>query len=277
MEKIPNQLGYSAISVPFLKWAGGKRWLVAAHPSLFPSAYKIYYEPFLGSGATYFYLGPRKAVLSDTNANLINAYKAIKRNWAAVQEKLNNYHQKHNKDFYYKIRSQAFNDPIDKAAQFIYLNRTCWNGLYRVNLKGVFNVPIGTKTKVILDTDDFKKTSTLLQGANIRNADFETVIAQASKNDFVFVDPPYTVKHNINGFIKYNEQLFSWEDQLRLRDCVENALARGAKVLLTNANHEDVRKLYSGIGAMMSFDRLSVISGSNSARGKYSELVVKCF
>lgn len=277
MDKSNSNQSDSAICVPFLKWAGGKRWLVAEHASLFPSSYGTYFEPFLGSGATYFHLRPSQAVLNDSNADLINAYQVLKSQWKQVADKLNIHHQKHCKEHYYEIRSQVFEEPVEKAAQFIYLNRTCWNGLYRVNLKGKFNVPIGTKTKVVLDTDDFEQLSRLLKGATVKNEDFETIVALAGKGDFIFVDPPYTVKHNLNGFVKYNEQLFSWDDQVRLRDCVRDAINRGAKVLLTNADHEDVRGLYSGMGTMMSLDRLSVISGSNSARGKYSELVVQCF
>lgn len=250
---------------------------MAEHASLFPTSFDTYFEPFLGSGASYFHLRPSRAVLSDANADLINAYQVLKSHWKQVADKLNIHHQKHCKEHYYDIRSQAFEDPVDKAAQFIYLNRTCWNGLYRVNLKGKFNVPIGTKTNVVLDTDDFEKISRLLQTATVKNEDFQNVVGLAGKDDFVFVDPPYTVKHNLNGFVKYNENLFSWDDQVRLRDCVRGAIKRGAKVLLTNADHEDVRGLYSGMGTMMSLNRLSVISGTNSARGKYSELVVKCF
>jgi DNA adenine methylase len=276
VKKSNNQIS-GAICVPFLKWAGGKRWLVSEHASLFPSSYRTYFEPFLGSGASYFHLRPSQAVLSDANSDLINAYRVIRSDWKQVSDRLNFHHKKHCKEHYYSIRSQSFDDPIEKAAQLIYLNRTCWNGLYRVNLKGKFNVPIGTKTNVVLDTDNFEKISKLLQGASIKNEDFETVISLAGKGDFIFVDPPYTVRHNFNGFVKYNEKLFSWEDQVRLRDCVRGAIKRGAKVLLTNADHEDVRDLYSGMGTMISLDRLSVISGSNAARGTYSELVIKCF
>ena len=231
----------------------------------------------MGSGASYFHLRPSQAVISDANPDLINTYQALKSEWKQVADRLNIHHQKHCKEHYYEIRSQAFDNPIEKAAQFIYLNRTCWNGLYRVNLKGKFNVPIGTKTKVVLDTDDFEQISSLLQRADIKNEDFESVIDLAGKGDFIFVDPPYTVKHNLNGFVKYNEKLFSWEDQVRLRDCVRAAIKRGTKVLVTNADHEDVRDLYKGMGSMRSLDRSSVISGSKAARGKYSELVVKCF
>lgn len=167
--------------------------------------------------------------------------------------------------------------PESRAAQFIYLNRTCWNGLYRVNLEGKFNVPIGTKQNVILETDDFEATSRLLVGAELVCGDFEKVISRAGENDFVFVDPPYTVKHNYNGFIKYNESIFSWDDQVRLRDSVKTASNRGAKVLVTNACHESIRDIYEDIGELIVLDRASVIAGKSTARGRYEEMVIKCF
>ena len=265
------------ITAPFLKWAGGKRWLVANHSYLFPTQYKSYLEPFLGSGAVYFHMRPTSAILADANEDLIITYGAIKKDWRSVHTLLQTYQRQHSKDFYYETRAKTFQNLVQKAAQFIYLNRTCWNGLYRVNLKGSFNVPIGTKTNVLLGNDDFEAVSRVLNNADLHATDFQTIISAAKNNDFLFVDPPYTVKHNLNGFVKYNDQLFSWDDQLRLRDCIENAVSRGVKVLLTNADHKSVRDLYKGMGEMVSLNRLSVISGHASARGKYSELIVKCY
>lgn len=277
MLEIDTLLDQKPIIVPFLKWAGGKRWLVSDYPNLFPEEYKAYVEPFLGSGAVYFYLLPDRAILGDANADLIEAYQQIKENWKAVTKVLQSYHRLHDKDFYYGIRSTDFKDPVKKAAKFIYLNRTCWNGLYRVNLNGNFNVPIGTKKNVILNTDDFEAVSQQLGNTELNASDFENIIEQAQAGDFLFVDPPYTVKHNLNGFVKYNDQLFSWDDQVRLRDCIDNAVVKGVKVLLTNADHESIHELYNGIGEMISLDRLSVISGNANARGRYSELIVKCY
>jgi len=273
LDKQSNQ----PILLPFLKWAGGKRWLTDQHPDLFDNQFNRYIEPFLGSGAVFFKLTPNQSVLCDRNTDLIDTYQAIKDDWQRVQRLLKEHHRKHCKEYYYHTRDKKLRSRWTKAARFIYLNRTCWNGLYRVNLKGKFNVPIGTKTNVILDTDNFKETSRLLQNTNLLSGDFEQAINQASEGDFVFVDPPYTVKHNFNGFIKYNEGLFSWEDQIRLRDSVERAVARGAKVLVTNAYHECIQELYSGVGEQIKLTRASVISGKASARGKYEEMIIKCF
>jgi len=263
--------------VPFLKWAGGKRWLTGKHSDLFNVPYTRFIEPFLGGGAVFFSLSPAQSILCDKNVQLINTYRAIRDEWQRVEQHLKAHHDNHNKEYYYKVRAKDFKTEEEKAAQFIYLNRTCWNGLYRVNLNGQFNVPIGTKNNVVLETDDFERIASLLANTTLIAGDFQQAIEQAHAGDFVFVDPPYTVKHNHNGFVKYNENLFSWDDQIRLRDSVKEATKRGAQVLVTNAHHECIRELYFGMGEFISLSRASVISGSAKARGKYEEMVIKCF
>lgn len=262
---------------PFLKWAGGKRWLVEKHDYLLSKNYRRFIEPFLGSGAVFFKLQPKKSILADKNERLIEAYLAIKEDWESVQNLLQEHHEKHSKEYYYFIRAEQFNSIEARAAQFIYLNRTCWNGLYRVNLKGEFNVPIGTKKYACLSSDNFKQTAKTLKNSVLIAGDFELAIGQAKEGDFVFVDPPYTVKHNFNGFVKYNESIFSWDDQVRLRDAVKAAISRGAQVLVTNAFHESVKSLYDGLGELITLDRSSVISGKNTGRGRYEEMIVKCY
>lgn len=263
--------------VPFLKWAGGKRWFVKGQKHLLTAKYNRFIEPFLGSGAVYFRLAPTRAILSDSNPELINAYTAIRDDWKRVLHHLEDHQLKHCKEHYYHVRCTRYRSLYARAAAFIYLNRTCWNGLYRVNLKGEFNVPIGTKSSVLLGTDNFQEISALLSSADIRVCDFEETLHSATKGDFTFVDPPYTVKHDSNGFIKYNEGLFSWDDQVRLRNCVAKAIRRGAKVLVTNAHHSSITELYEGLGEILTVTRSSVISGSPLARGKFSEVVIKCF
>src|SRR5690606_6387695 len=130
---------------------------------------------------------------------------------------------------------------------------------------------------VVLDTDDFEAVAKLLSGAELICGDFDCVISRAGVNDFVFVDPPYTVKHNYNGFVKYNENIFSWDDQVRLRDSVKLAVGRGAKVLVTNACHESIREIYRDLGELIVVERASVIAGKSAARGRYEEMVIKCF
>lgn len=260
----------------FLKWAGGKRWLVNNSNELIPDLKipKRYIEPFLGGGSMFFHLEPKNAILSDINDDLINTYAIMRDNWHDLFEILKKYQRQHSLDFYYRIRSSKPRTSINKAARFIYLNRTCWNGLYRVNKKGEFNVPIGTKTSVILNNDDFEKLSNLLKTVSLNVCDFEVSINKAKENDFIFIDPPYTVKHNLNGFVKYNETIFSWQDQIRLKKSIIKAISRGAKVLVTNANHKSIKELYSGCGKIYLLNRASVIAGNSEARGMYSELAI---
>lgn len=263
--------------IPFLKWAGGKRWLVAKSPELFDIPFTRYVEPFLGSGAVFFHLAPKRSVLTDRNSELITTYSAIRDDWRAVWTRLRRHHRHHSKDYYYQLRSSTPRSPAGIAARLIYLNRTCWNGLYRVNLSGAFNVPIGTKTDAIYETDCFESVSQMLKSASLKSCDFSKTLDNTGDGDFVFVDPPYTVRHDNNGFIKYNDSLFSWEDQERLRDAVVDSRARGARVLVTNASHPSIEKLYRGIGQHVRLSRSSVIAGASEFRGPCHEMAIKCF
>lgn len=260
--------------IPFLKWAGGKRWMIYGHPELFPKEYNRYIEPFLGSAAVFFSLKPKKAILSDLNSELIETYCAIRDDYHRIETNLRKHHRNHSESYYYEMRSKRLRVTATRAAQFIYLNRTCWNGLYRVNLDGVFNVPIGTKTNVVLSTDNFQGISNLLKRVRLMNRDFEPIIAKAKEGDLLFIDPPYTVKHNNNNFRKYNEHIFSWEDQIRLCDSLLAAKARGAKIILCNADNESVIKLYKGIGTVFKLKRLSRLAGDPSKRQKTTELAI---
>jgi DNA adenine methylase len=262
-------------ATPFLKWAGGKRWLVRDHSTAFSVSFNRYLEPFLGSGAVFFSLCPASAVLSDSNEELILTYQAIQSDWKSVWAELEHMHNKHSKDFYYAIRRLRPDGDVARAARFLYLNRTCWNALYRVNRKGEFNVPIGTKTDVLAG-GDLSACSSALQNAKLVACDFSRTMREAGANDLVFVDPPYTVRHNVNGFLKYNQTLFSWDDQIRLRDEVLSARDRGAKVIVSNAAHESVIALYEGVGEIAVLERASVISGSTRGRRREKEILVKC-
>lgn len=260
--------------LPFLKWAGGKRWLVSQYLDIVPRQFGQYIEPFLGSGALFFALQPQKAILSDLNADLIQTFGAVRSNWRPVLAKLRRYHRSHSSDFYYQVRASRPRSAHGRAARFIYLNRTCWNGLYRVNRHGKFNVPVGTKENVVLDTDDFQRVSGSLRSASLVTADFEPVIRQAGRGDLVFADPPYVTAHSQNGFLKYNEKLFSWDDQVRLVSCLSDARKRGVHVMATNADTPCVRKLYEGSFKVRSASRSSVIAASASDRGTRSELII---
>lgn len=265
--------------VPFLKWPGGKRWFVSNHTDLIPERYGTYIEPFLGAGSVYFHLQPRVAVLGDVNADLINAYQAIKDDWQAIENSLRYRQRRHREDadgYYYWLRDQSPSDRLQQAARLIYLNRTCFNGIYRVNRKGRFNVPRGSKEKIVIETDDFRALSIQLQQAELLVGDFEILVDRAILGDFVFCDPPYTVRHNYNGFRKYNEVLFSWADQERLAGALLRAARRGVQVLCTNANHHSVRDLYSlPEFSLREVSRRSHISADSSNRRDFEELVIQ--
>lgn len=261
---------------PFLKWAGGKRWLVHYYPHLFPKKFERYVEPFLGGGAVFFGLQPAKSVLTDANAKLIECYQQIRLHPKTFARLMARHQSAHLADdqYYYKMRSKKFRKPITRAGQFLYLNRTCWNGLYRVNLDGIFNVPRGTKNTVVFADEDFEAYSDALKGARLASADYEKTLDGAGKGDFVFVDPPYTVKHNFNGFAKYNENIFSWADQERLRATLDRAAARGARMLLSNAHHESILELFSGLGKTHIVKRRSVIAGEPVYRSAVTEVAI---
>jgi len=259
---------------PFLKWAGGKRWLVDSYGVVFDIPFRRYIEPFAGSAAVFFHLLPEAAILSDKNKNLMNVYRAIKSDWRKVSDKLYEHSSNHTKDYYYHVRSIIYDDKFSQASQFIYLNRTCWNGIYRVNQNGMFNVPKGTKEKVILDTDDFETVSEYLTNASLLDGDFEEVVNMADQDDLLVIDPPYTANHNTNGFLRYNEKIFSWDDQIRLSRCVKDAKQRGVRLILTNADHESVRELYEDHFDVLPITRWSVLSGKSKFRRKVTELLV---
>jgi len=256
---------------PFLKWAGGKRWLASSELFPVPNSYSRYVEPFLGGAAVFFALLPQKAYLSDLNEDLILLYEVIRDAPGALYEKMEEHQEFHNEEYYYNLRSSSPRSDINRAAKFLYLNRTCWNGLYRVNLKGQFNVPIGTKNTVLFDDDDFEAVSSALKSARIECSDFEAIVENTSRGDFLFLDPPYTVQHNYNGFLKYNEKIFSWEDQIRLRDAVARAAARGVSIVLTNADHASIRNIYNGVCDYRSVNRASVLAASAANRGITTE------
>lgn len=259
---------------PFLKWAGGKRWLVVNHPELFKLTYNHYYEPFLGSGAVYFKLQPQSATISDSNVDLVNAYTAIRDDWETVYGYLKQHHVHHNSKHYYEMRSALLHASPESAARFIYLNRTCWNGLYRVNKNGEFNVPIGTKSNIVRASEDFRAISNTLKGVTIEANDFGEIVRRAKHKDLIFADPPYTITHNNNSFVKYNERIFSWADQQRLFESLRDANKRGVYIIATNANHQAIRNLYQNDFDIRVVHRNSLISSSSTSRGKYEELII---
>lgn len=271
----PPTVGQPVDVLPFLKWAGGKRWLSQFARGLRVLKVEKYIEPFLGSGAMFFGLQAKTAILSDSNQELIETYAAIRSDWSAVQRHLRTHDRNHSTKYYYSVRDELRpRVPATKAARFIYLNRTCWNGLYRVNKRGEFNTPIGSKTRAVLASDAFDQVAERLKNVQLVCSDFEIQIDKASAGDLIFADPPYTVRHQYNGFVKYNETLFEWNDQVRLCRALERAVDRGALVVCTNADHASIRELYGSKFELHPVERFSAIAGSGGARGNYAELLI---
>lgn len=222
----------------------------------------------------FFSLLPARAVLADLNADLIETYSALQRDWQTVSRLLRTYQDLHSPSFYYTMRSSTPRGQSTRAARLIYLNRTCWNGLYRVNLHGHFNVPIGTKQNVVLKADNFPAISRALQTALLRTSDFESIVRRAQPSDFIFADPPYVTAHSNNGFLKYNETLFSWNDQVRLKECLHTAARRGVLVMATNADTPSIRQLYAEGFTVRSLSRQSVVAAAADKRAMTRELVI---
>lgn len=259
----------------FLKWAGGKNWFVRHQSSRIPQTYNRYIDPFLGGGALYFYVEPQQAIVNDVNAELITTFRAIQNNWQAVEKHLRVHARKHNQEYYYYVRSKKPRKDETIAARMIYLNRTCFNGIYRVNADGKFNVPMGTHENVILPTDQFQQRAEIMQNTQFICGDFEAVINMACEGDFLFCDPPYAVIDEEHRFVGYTRQTFDWEDQIRLANALKRAKGREVKIIMTNVNHDKIRELYDDNGFILeAVTRYSSISGLAAGRQQYSELIV---
>jgi len=265
--KTPDDIG----TKPFIRWVGGKTWLIPRLKPFIPKSFNRYFEPFLGSGAVYFAVcNGHKAYLSDTNVELVNAFTQVRDNCGQVIRYLRDF--QNSEDEYYRIRATEFRGQIKRAAQFIFLNRTCFNGVYRVNRDGRFNVPYGHNPKApIYGPDHFMQVSTKLRNAEILARDFDLLRDVVVSGDFVFLDPPYTVAHGNNGFVEYNKKLFSWEDQERLALFVDFLNKQGVHYVLTNAAHDSIRKLYLNLGKLFELERHSTITSVVGKRSRTTE------
>lgn len=258
----------------FLRWAGSKRFILRHVLDLLPSRFLTYREPFLGSGALFFLLRPQKAVLSDSCGELIETFSAIRDNVGAVIKHLSTL--KREKEIYYHVRQNRSNDRFKRAAEFIYLNKSCWNGLYRVNSAGVFNVPFGNhKSDFVVDDDNLRACAVALRSidVSIQPHDFEQNIKESSPGDLVYLDPPYVTGHNNNGFIEYNEVIFSWDDQQRLANIARSLASKGVHVIVSNANHQEIIALYTGF-SVKHFNRSSTLASDVTKRRMISEVLL---
>lgn len=263
----------------FLKWPGGKRWLLKKLPEIFSIQFNNYYEPFLGSGAVFFHLCPKESVLSDVNEELINLFVQMRDHPQELAKQLEAHQKKHSKTYYYEIRDKNYVSSIERAGRFLYLNRTCFNGMYRENKNGKFNVPIGTKDNCIYDIDKFEHYSNALKNAELMTCDFRDTIKKAKSGDLLFVDPPYTIgQAQQNSFIKYNSKLFSWNDQKDLCNEIVAARNRGVIIISTNAYCDELLEMYKKEGFyVQSIEKKSTISGVIDKRRKTTELLITSF
>ena len=270
---------------PFVKWVGGKRQLINQFKSmnLYPSRNfnplkSRYFEPFVGGGAIFFDLLPQKAILSDLNRELVITYNVIKDNPEELIKSLKKY--KHNKDYFLKIRKR---DPetlsdVERSSRFIYLNKTCFNGMYRVNLAGRFNVPFGDqKNPLICDQDNILKVSSVLKNTKIIEQDYKKVLKDAKKGDFIYFDPPYYPVNRTSNFTSYTANGFFEKEQEELRDVYVKLHKRGCFVMLSNSNTSFINKLYSNLGSNIKLYKVNakrMINSDASKRGKIKEVLV---
>jgi DNA adenine methylase len=259
---------------PFIKWVGGKRQLLPALLGHVPKTYGTYHEPFLGGAALFFGLRPERAVLTDSNVRLIRTYLGIRDDVDTVIGLLKSY--KYDRGFFEEMRARDIDRRSDAevAAWFIYLNRTGFNGLYRVNSKNRFNVPFGRyENPTICDEDNLRACSRALATATIDVKGFEAILERADPNDFVYFDPPYVPLSATSSFTSYTSDGFGPEQQTKLRDVALALKARGVRVLLSNSASPVVRELYRGF-QLEEVGANRMVNSRGAGRGKIAELLI---
>lgn len=281
-----TQLRQTVMPRPFLKWAGGKSQLIQQYLPYFPEHYQNYYEPFVGGGAIFFYLQPARSLLIDINIELINVYRCVRDQVESLILLLEEHREKHSSEHYYAVRSQPLPESdwldqgnnLERAARLIYLNKTCFNGLYRENSKGHFNVPLGSyKQPSIYDPDLLRACSTALKAAQIEVGCFDQVLDRArTSNDFVYFDPPYHPISATSKFTSYNRYSFHAADQIRLRDVFAELSDRGVQVMLSNSDCEFVRDLYKDFNIHTIYASRNINCNAEK-RGKITEVLITSY
>ena len=273
---------------PFVKWAGGKRKLLEKYFSYFPKNFNSYFEPFVGGGAVLLGLLERcpsmNATVMDVNAELVNSYNVIKSEVEDLITLLKRHKKKHNADYYYQIRS-IDRDPdynfkfstVERAARIIYLNKTCFNGLYRVNSQGFFNVPIGEyHNPLICDAENLRNVSNALRNVTILQLSFEKVEDLAKEGDFIYFDPPYHPISLTASFTSYAQGNFNEDDQHTLQKIFKKLDKRGCYVALSNSRSEFILNLYKYLpnGCIKVIHAARAINSKGEKRGKIPEVLI---
>ena len=270
---------------PFVKWAGGKRQLITSLEGHLPKKFGTYFEPFLGGGALLFHLlnqSPNlKCNISDLNSDLILAYITIRDKVEQLVESLERHSGKYSADkieYYYSVRESAPKNQIEKVSRLLFLNKTCFNGLYRVNSKGQFNVPLGRYTNPsIVNRENLISVSKILQSQNIaiRCQDFEAILDEAKKDDFVYFDPPYQPVSKTANFTSYTKCEFTYDDLKRLANVCQKLDKKDCKVLLSNSNTKEVKKLFSSKWKVVEVSANRAINSNSKKRTGHTELLIK--
>jgi len=261
---------------PFIKWVGGKRQLLPQLLSRIPKEFGRYYEPFVGGGALLFELAPAVATISDTNGALIRTYRAVQNNVEEVIGRLQKF--PHDRDFFYEMRGLGLDCPtdIEVAARFVFLNKTCFNGLFRVNRSGQFNVPFGRhQNPAICDRDTLRACSKALAKVDIHVADFEVAVEGARRGDLVYFDPPYLPLTVTSCFDAYTSDGFGIEDHQRLRDVARRLKQRGVHVMLSNSSSPLARSLYEDGFQITNVSAKRHVNCKADRRGDVTELIIE--
>jgi len=269
----------SCVTYPVVKWAGGKRQLLLALKENMPTSYNRYFEPFIGGGALFFDQKPKDAYISDINEELINLYTVIKNDVGGLIEDLETH--KVNKDYFLDIRA-VDREPsykkwsaVRKASRFIYLNRTCFNGLYRVNSQGQFNVPYGDYTNPrLIDENNLYNCSRLLKNTQIECGSFTKILSEVQKGDFVYFDPPYAPISETSSFTSYTKEGFDNKMQEDLKTVCDELNKMGVYFLLSNSDTPYINDLYTGYTINKVFASRQ-INANASGRGKITEVLVR--
>lgn len=267
-------------ALPVLKWAGGKRRLIEQYAPHFDLEFENYHEPFFGGGALYFWLWSqgrlegKTATLSDINAHLINFYRVLRVSPEQLLQRLKEHQKKHNVEHYYETRAKKPRKDITRAARLFYLNRTCFNGLYRENSKGQFNVPIGRyRNPRIHDPDSLNAASLALQDARIEHSGYKKVEERAKAGDLVYFDPPYHPLNTTSSFTSYSKGSFTADDQAELAGCFRRLAEAGVHVRLSNSDTPLVKELYKDF-RQVSVQAARAINSKANRRHKITELLI---
>jgi DNA adenine methylase len=268
-------------ATPFLKWVGGKGKLRHALGALLPRGVQLmrHVEPFVGGGALFFARAPQRALLCDINPDLIATYEVVRDDVGALLTQLARLARGHDSERYYEIRARynarAAGGRAERAAQFIYLNKTCFNGLFRVNRKGEFNVPMGRyENPTIADVDVLRSASACLARAELRCAPFECLLSEGRPGDFIYLDPPYEPVSRTANFTAYAQDGFSQLNQTQLRDVFRELDRRGAKLMLSNSDVPLIRDLYRGYEIEV-VQAARAVNCDPKSRGPVNEVVVR--